>query len=933
MSLDDINGPYQRKPIDLYDLLPAFNKIKDAERGYKLKALLNIISDQANIIFNDISGLWDDFFIETCKPWVVPYIADLVGNNPLHEVGSGRRVDVAETIKYRRRKGTLAMLEELAGEVTGWGAHVVPFFEDLGWTQNLNHLRYNVTVDPVQLEPIKDPFSVNRVGSVNLRNRNALDLLNGPFDVISHTVDVRAISCWDGWYNIRKIGFFLWRLRSYPMVSANPRKSSSSSSTSSNNYYGFHFSPLGNPSPLFNKPDPKLGEDGLCTEINMPGPIRPLAFYFNKRDYYEPVDVEDYSKSQKSIAICCGHDLNSAKLVPIDKVVCKDLSNWAPPPQDMIAAVDLRLGRIAFASDPEEVSVCYSYGFSADIGGGPYERRNCLADEEKYDWEITVCKRIDPSDKITKCSASTLEQALNDWADPAEGKGNKRSSIIKIADSYTYEEAISNIIIPEGKSLVIQAANQTRPHIWLKGKDNLPGIPKIEGSTGSELILNGLLIEGGIYLNENIEHVTIKHCTFVPGLGLGENGRPIHPDKPSISVHKDNLKLSIEIDHCITGALNLPSGITCLTIKDSIIDSCDHDTTDQAIFSDDRYAISFAESILHSNPNVSLPLKGWGNLEVTGSLDNSYFIKYISGSLYELSDNKSFGDSKYRKILMNSNETRHFGRSDEIADNLKLKEGYELSLKSIQGEAIALELIKNGQPVDSKVLLLQADSTQAQTTYYYSTDAGGLEAGSGKKIITIAVHIQGLESKDEAIIINVDGVLQISDVPVISTPVAHRPGPPTKLERTTIFGPVHVKELTLASETIFMAPSVADRRQTGCVRFSYLPKGSKTPRRYRCQSDLLLEKSAKDLSRELNDAERDEIKEKLRPTFTSVHYGDPGYAQLSIICAKEIRTGAEDGSEMGAFCSLKQPHREDNMRIRLDEYLPFGLEAGFIYVT
>ena len=36
---------------------------------------------------------------------------------------------------------------------------------------------------------------------------------------------------------------------------------------------------------------------------------------------------------------------------------------------------------------------------------------------------------------------------------------------------------------------------------------------------------------------------------------------------------------------------------------------------------------------------------------------------------------------------------------------------------------------------------------------------------------------------------------------------------------------------------------------------------------------------------------------------------------------------------MGVFCTLKQPQREANLRIRLNEYLPVGLEAGIIYVT
>jgi len=36
---------------------------------------------------------------------------------------------------------------------------------------------------------------------------------------------------------------------------------------------------------------------------------------------------------------------------------------------------------------------------------------------------------------------------------------------------------------------------------------------------------------------------------------------------------------------------------------------------------------------------------------------------------------------------------------------------------------------------------------------------------------------------------------------------------------------------------------------------------------------------------------------------------------------------------MGAFSHVKQPQRESNLRIRLDEYLPFGLQAGILYVT
>jgi hypothetical protein len=67
--------------------------------------------------------------------------------------------------------------------------------------------------------------------------------------------------------------------------------------------------------------------------------------------------------------------------------------------------------------------------------------------------------------------------------------------------------------------------------------------------------------------------------------------------------------------------------------------------------------------------------------------------------------------------------------------------------------------------------------------------------------------------------------------------------------------------------------------------------------------------------------------------FTSLRYGDAGYCQLSRRSAIEIRNGADDQAEMGAFHSLYQPQREGNLRAHLYEYLRFSLEAGILYAT
>ena len=92
----------------------------------------------------DMDNLWDNFFIETCADWAIPYIGDLIGYQAVAGINAtidDPRSEVANTIAFRRRKGTLLVMEELARDATGWGAHAVEFFRFLGDAQNMNHVR------------------------------------------------------------------------------------------------------------------------------------------------------------------------------------------------------------------------------------------------------------------------------------------------------------------------------------------------------------------------------------------------------------------------------------------------------------------------------------------------------------------------------------------------------------------------------------------------------------------------------------------------------------------------------------------------------------------------------------------------------------------------------------------------------------------------
>ena len=175
----------------------------DAETGGVLRALVEVLAGQAAAVADDIEALQDDWFIETCAEWVVPYIGELVGTRALHPLadaaGFSNRAQVADTLRFRRRKGTAAMLEDLARVSTGFSARAVEFFETLSTTQHVNHVRLQAP------------------GTAGVRDANAMELVRGPFDTSPHTVDVRTMDDVYGWHNLPNIGLFVWPVPSYPL--------------------------------------------------------------------------------------------------------------------------------------------------------------------------------------------------------------------------------------------------------------------------------------------------------------------------------------------------------------------------------------------------------------------------------------------------------------------------------------------------------------------------------------------------------------------------------------------------------------------------------------------------------------------------------------------------------------------------------------------
>ena len=774
----------------LVSLLPALYRIRDAgvrppgtTGAGPLEALLEVLADEIGLVEEDIARLYDNWFIETCDEWVVPYIGDLIGARVLHPVSArtfSRRAWVANTLGFRRRKGTATMLEQLARDATGWPAHAVEFFERLAWSQNFNHVRLYAPA------------------TASLASPSALELVNGPFDPFAHTADVRSIERRRGRYNIPNIGLFLWRLPSYPIGRSGAKSGDlpvdygSARAYQDGNDGRYTFSPLGIDSALFNNPRTEDTITQLAGEANVPATLRRRALHDELEALRQalvdgdPLPKPVYFSGERAVLrvvtrMTAGGAL--AEIEPEHIGICNlaDPPPPAPPPGDwrrpadktyikrqdgaavireIKVAVDPVSGRLAFPTGvtPDAVFVLYSYGFPGDVGGGPYNRADWVDSAFRAGtvWQVGVSRAF------AAIGAETVFTHLADAVAAWNARPPGSTGVIVLMDSTSEFDDVAHpvpaIRIEEGSRLLLIAAD------W--------PIEPVPGSPGASQRSQGQFSPDDVR-------------THFRGDLIVEGSAPLDPGNP---------------DESNPGELTL-NGI----VLEGHVRVREHATAgDGSTISGNLGKLSIVHSTL-------VPTVSPAGLTVSG--DNSRLKLFIERSIVG---------------------------SIELADTVP--------------EVSADESIVDGAGGDALVA----------------------------------------------------------------------PGSAAAFERCTVLGAASAKSVS-ASNSIFTGALIASRRQTGCVRFSSLAEGSKTPRRHRCQPDLALSL--------VDDALADATRKRLVPQFVSDGYGHHAYNQLSQSCAIEIRTGAEDGADMGVWAILSQPQREANLLTSLDEYLRFGLAAGVIYVT
>jgi hypothetical protein len=510
----------------LYDLVPAVYRNRDADLGYPLRDLIEILAAQAVVLEKDIARLYENQFIETCEGWVVPYIGDLIGMRALPPLGRNGRAEVANMIRYRRRKGTAAVLEDLARDVTGWPAHVVEFFELLPTTQYMNHLR------------------LHRPRTPDLRNADALDHVDHAFDSAAHTVDVRHVSSRRGRHNIPSVGLYLFRIGAFPLQLIEPTPVGDPANAQ------YVFSTLGHDAPLFHNPVSEVGPSHVAEEINVPAPIRPRALHADLEQ-----DLGRYYGSGASITVLVPDGTGWTPIPNLD-IVAADLEPLSRPLPPGSIGIDPVRGRLAFASPadrPDIFRVTSYYGFSAPIGGGQYDR----AAEISGDRTAMVG---DPDVDFFDNLADALVEAQSAW-NPGELR------LIEIVDSRIYRDALPAVNIPANGRLIVRAANDQRPTL------RLPASFVVNGGDGSAFELNGLVIgDQALVLGGTLDELDLAHCTLVPGLTLAADGTPGTPGGISLVIGANTTEATIRAS--ILGAVESAPEAT-VTIEDSILDAHD----------------------------------------------------------------------------------------------------------------------------------------------------------------------------------------------------------------------------------------------------------------------------------------------------------------------------------------------------------------------
>jgi hypothetical protein len=478
---DGYDGYYQAR---LWDSLPEVYRAMDSIGGDAagpLRELLNRIGVQAAVVRRSIDGLWADQFIETCADWVIPYLGALVATSPVTGLDPrGQRLDVANTIHWRRRKGTVPTAGAVARDITGWDSRVVEGFRRLARTW------HDLDPPPTAIGSVAagrtEPSTrTPQGGFADLRSAPGTLLAGGPFDQAFHHADLRRGGGAVGQFGAEKLVVYCWRLLSLEVTGVTPVPVADQPGE-------YVFDPTGREIPLFLPSAGTAVSTAATSAWQVPGPLTSAV-----------------DRIMASAGVHAAYQVTggaSAAVVPET-----GRFRLAAPSDQVLAGQDLA---------GQDLTVSYYCGLGGPVGAGT--------------GVLTAEMPLGVAGEKLVAGGAGLDAAL---------AGAHQGDTVTIADSRTYTAvadvtdapaapdaagaaaagataASANPAVP----LTVRARPGDRPLIRLPGHDRFGERPQwvFHGGEGARLVLDGLFVSGGdIVLQGPFEHVKIVGCTFDPG--------------------------------------------------------------------------------------------------------------------------------------------------------------------------------------------------------------------------------------------------------------------------------------------------------------------------------------------------------------------------------------------------------------------------------
>lgn len=608
------------KRVPLYERLPEIHRLRDleVEPPMQLEALLKPVEEAFGDIHANIESLYHDLFIDTCDDWVIPYIGDLLGVSALKGEPTTLRRDVADTIALRRRKGTLAVIERLAANLTGWGAHCVELREKLAWAQHLNHQRPDDGGEP----PYRDSQKlrngvIRRGGTLPIRSPATLALLGTAFDPAARLPDFRAPTGDTVQPNVPNLAIYLWRLRSYQLRLIKPvfqgiRAIASPQPGEAKQIVCFDLHQLSTPSPppVPQPPDNLLSRDRPVRlfnashyDVHLDPPVLTSADHVaapiltQRLTKAEPDSApEAYVLITDDLAKMKSNDFGLQLLVPspntfsTDRVRGECLCRWEAGlklrPQVNEVIIDPEIGRLLFGVGSvaeanalrDTLLASYHYGSPGDIGAHPISRDAPPAQWPPGDTAVPVVLR-----KVTLPPTLQAQCTGFDIAGPP--------IVIEIPDDGVHVLDLDPVKL--GRWVIIRASSGHRPIVLLKQSLSFePQLGVIANDVGVKL--EGLFIarhssmtnDKPLIARAEIGRLEIIGCTLDPG---GHRQRYWDPKKQRAAAFGPAIKLpavadkdttpAVIIQRSITGGIAIADTRFTLELQGCIIDAGTDDVT------------------------------------------------------------------------------------------------------------------------------------------------------------------------------------------------------------------------------------------------------------------------------------------------------------------------------------------------------------------